>query len=483
MSRTPDPSRLLSRRMFLAGTSGAVLLVGCSAPAPEPRPVYTVDGVLADPVFYVAHRGSMDNWPEHTAEAYAQSVAAGARAIEISLSRTADGVLVCHHDLNTLRMTGVDRVIAESTFEELTRLQNNARPWLGPNSFLLPIPRLRDVLDKHAANAVIFIEDKQGDNAPALLDLMDSYPDSTEHFVWKQPALSDVPAEVSRRGYTTWGYLTEDDFGFAERTSLTGLAERYDLLGIHHAAPDDLIRKVVGLKKPVIVWEVHRRSQRDRLVDLGVRGMMCSNIPYITTTTARATSDIFAAGLRGDGDLPWALAWTHQPEIDSSASLIRLSHEDKASYCMGSLCPVPTADYSITFEMRWPEALPREGDHAGIAFGQRDDSVYRVREPSPTGGYHLIVRRDGTFALFGRVAEAVDGYEVGSAPTAKPVPGEWMSFRIDVSAEDVRCTRLDAGGGTFTARTDVYRGGYFSLCRNYYEYPPVEFRGISVARA
>ncbi|THJ67834.1 hypothetical protein E8P82_03095 [Arthrobacter echini] len=483
MQATQGPHGLPSRRDFLAFTTSAIVLVGCSevTPGPKRQAVHTVDSMLEDPVFYVAHRGSMDNWPEHTAEAYAQSLAAGARAIEISLSATADGELVCHHDLNTLRMTGVDRLIAETTLEELSKLQNDARPWLGPNSLLLPIPRLRDVLDKHAANAVIFVEDKQATNTVELLDLMDSYPESTRHFVWKQPALTDIPVEVTDRGYMTWGYLTGDDLAVAERTPLTGVAGRYDLIGIHHSASDDLVRTIVGLGKPVMAWEVHTRSTRDRLVSLGVRGMMCSNIPYVTASTARNTSDVFATGLRGDGDLPWALAWSHQPEISSARSSILIDHKDKASYCMGSLCPITSIDHSITFEMRWPEALPRGNDHAGVAFGQHDDSVYRVREPSASGGYHLIINRDGEFALFGRVAEAVDGYELGRAATEPPVPGEWMSFRIDVSADTVACTRLDGGGGTLTAHSSLYRGGYFSLCRNYYAYPPVEFRGIFVA--
>ncbi|MBP2217732.1 glycerophosphodiester phosphodiesterase family protein [Arthrobacter sp. CAN_C5] len=472
---------LFSRRRFLAGASGAILLAGCSArnPVQQVHPVHTVDGLLAEAVFYVAHRGSMDNWPEHTADAYTQSLAAGAKAIEISLSATADGELVCHHDLNTLRMTGVDRVIAETKFDGLRSLQNNARQWLGPNSFLLPIPRLQDVLDSHAAHSVIFIEDKQGTNTAALLDLMDSYPDSTQHFVWKQPALVDVPDEVTRRGYKTWGYLPADDFGVLEE-GLERLVSRYDLLGIHHSAPDDLIRTLVQGGIPVMVWEVHTRSMRDRLVGLGVRGMMCSNIPYVTTSSARSRADIFATGLRGHGDLPWALAWTHQPEIISSGSSILLAHSDKASYCMGSLCPVPTSNYSINFEMRWPETLPRDRDHAGVAFGQRDDSPYRVRAPADSGGYHLIIRRDGELVLFGRVAGEVDGYPLGRVLTLPPVVGEWMRFRIEVTSSTLRCVRLDDGSGTVTARTDVYRGGYFSLCRNYWEYPPVEFRGVSV---
>ncbi|MHA7294491.1 glycerophosphodiester phosphodiesterase [Arthrobacter sp. HLT1-21] len=475
-------SASLSRRQFILGASGGLVLAGCSVPSPgeKSRPINTVDDLLADEVFYVAHRGSMDNWPEHTVEAYQQAVAAGATAIEVSVSATADRQLVCHHDLTTLRMTGADRVIADTTYDELAGLLNDARPWLGDKSLLLPIPLLHDVLTTHATHSVVFIEDKQRTNTAALLDLMDTYPHPTRHFVWKQPALAEVPPEVTRRGYKTWGYLTNEDFDVVAAESLQGLAQRHDLLGIHHSAPNELITKLVQTGTPVVVWEVHTRSLRDRLMNLGVRGMMCSNIPYVTTADARASADVFATGLRGAGDLPWALAWTHQPEIISSGSSILLSHGDKASYCMGSLCPVPASSYSINFEMRWPDSLPRDGDHAGLAFGQRDDSPYRVREPSSSGGYHMILRSDGELVLFGRVADEIDGYELGRTSTAQPVTGVWMSFQIDVSAESIRCSRTDGEGGSVSVSSDVYRGGYFSLCRNYFEYPPVEFRAVTV---
>ena len=134
---------MIARRQFLGfAAAGAVLgVTGCSAcpgnPAasgatPRPRPAivpaasaakefvtagavaapgdtgpFTVASLLAAPSFFVAHRGSGDNWPEHTMRAYKGSAAAGLKAIEVSVSATSDGVLVCHHDLNTQRVTGI----------------------------------------------------------------------------------------------------------------------------------------------------------------------------------------------------------------------------------------------------------------------------------------------------------------------------------------------------------------------------------------
>ncbi|MCU1573166.1 MAG: hypothetical protein JWO93_1248 [Micrococcaceae bacterium] len=462
--------------------AGTVFLAACS-PEPEAKGTpssVTVRDLRSGNPFYIAHRGSMDNWPEHTAEAYEQSLTYGASAIEVSVSSTADGQLICHHDTNALRMTGVDVNFADVPYERVQALQNDARPWLGPNSYLLPVPLLRDVLDAAAAKAVIFIEDKQGTNTTALLDLMDTYPNPTEHFVWKQSALAAQPGAVSDRGYTTWGYFPEEDFDTIDSGDLNGATSAFDLLGIQHTASDDQIRALVALGKPVICWEVHTRWLRDRLVELGVQGIMCSNIPYVTTNEARSRTDAFATGLRGFGDLPWALAWTHQPTIRPKTSSLALDHVDKASYCMGSMCPIVQDRYVLGFEMRWPEREPRDGDHAGVAFGQKDDSPYRIREAGAVGGYHLVLRQDGLLELFGRESGSESGYSLGRVQTDKPVPGQWMQFRIEVNPGNIRCGRIDGTGWSFTAESSVYRGGYFSLCRNYYDYPPVEFRGVSV---
>ena len=81
---------------------------------------------------------------------------------------------------------------------------------------------------------------------------------------------------AAAKGYTTFGYLVSRD-----QDKVAGLIPRADLLGIHHNAPEAMIRQVVASGKPVLAWELHRRSEHARLLDLGVRGFICSNIRYV----------------------------------------------------------------------------------------------------------------------------------------------------------------------------------------------------------
>lgn len=463
----------LTRRRFLILGTAALALTACFPAEPVPV-IYTIKDLLATTPFYIAHRGSGDNWPEHTRAAYSRSVLAGAKAIEVSVQSTSDGVLVCHHDLSTLRMTGVDLIIAESSYAELERLNVDARKWLGPNCVLLPIPKLKDVLDEHAAKRVVFIEDKQGTNTDALLALMDSYPDPTEHFVWKQPAPSQRFKVAQAKGYASWGYFSPEDFD-----KVTQLAPNFDYLGIYHTAPESLIKELVATGKPVICWEIHTRSLRDTMAAWGVKGMMCSNIPYVTKAVSQYTNDQFATGLRPAGDLPSPLALNRQPLIAPGAASVRMV-ELKSSYCMGSMGPIDRSDYTLNFDMAWPDAVPADFEHSGIAFGQESDAPYLVREPSSVSGYHVVLRGNGSLELFSRKASVVSGKLIQKVQTSAPRPGNWMRFRIKLSASNIVVERIDGAGWRFSASDNTFRGRFFSLTQNYDKGPATLFRGIAV---
>lgn len=474
----------LSRRQLLVAAGAGLLLSGCStqgaakvvtqSPHNRSSQVFTISDLLSTTPFHIAHRGSGDNWTEHTATSYSRAVQSGAKAIEVSVSCTSDGVLVCHHDLSTERMTGRNLPISEVTYEELEACRNDSRSWIGPRVPFEPIPRLKDVLDAHAADNVIFIEDKQGVNTAKLLDLMDSYPNSKEHFVWKQTAAGKHHAEASERGYKTWGYFVDSvQVPFAE------YAERFDYLGIYHGATDDEIKALVSVGKPVICWEIHTRWMRERVLALGVQGLMCSNFPYVSSNDPAGTQDAFASGVRAAGDLPYILAPEYQPTLQPEFSSVSLNHESSSSYTLGSMCPIRKDSYSLSFDMRWPLEVPGSGS-AGIAFGQDDDQPYRPTVPATVGGYHVTVDRFGIIRLFARAAGALDGELLRELRTEPPKAGAWMRFGIDVEPGKITVNRIDGPGVSGTASHSTYRGGYFGLTKNYKGKQPVEFRQVAL---
>ena len=485
----------VNRRQFLLGTTSTLLLTACgsaadrSVPSIKVAPLdairpgnFVIDDLLSTSPFYIAHRGSGDNWVEHTVDAYTRSIEWGSKAIEVSVQATSDGVLICHHDGSTKRMTGTSNTISRTSWETLSRLRNDERAWLGPAAALQPIALLQDVLDAFAETHVLFIEDKQGTNTDEMLSLMDKYSGSTAHLVWKEPANGVLHPEVRVRGYKTWGYFVGDSYADA-------LPDKFDYLGVEAAATDQQITRLVSYGKPVIAWPVTTHSIRDRMLKLGVAGMMCSNIPYVTAAQARARSDNFASGLRSPGDRPETNSWVAQPRINAAAASITLTHTTGRRYLMGSLCPVDAPHYRIEFDIRWPDKLPGSNDGAGLAFGAPDDNADRVHKGAQASGYHLAVLPTGTVelvsspptAIAGTTAGTIPGTTLGTMATPAPRSGEWLHFQVDVSPSRIQIHRLGFSSGSITTNDAAYRGGYFWLCKNYAGGPGVEFRSVVVS--
>ncbi len=464
-----------TRRAFL-GLAGVAVLAGCSPAAPLVRgPVHaeTVQDFVKEDIFVIAHRGSGDTWTEHTMVAYQNSVEAGARAIEISVHRTLDGVFVCHHDANLRRMTGVEKNIADLTYAELDMIRNDARAWLGPRAGLEPIPRLQDVLDRIPRNVFLFIEDKTGENTSTLLDLMDGIEDSTSRMVWKQNCTAEGYALAQERGYLTWGYFAPETFELIPQ-----LQERFDLLGIHDSASDSQFFLVASFGKPVICWEIHALWQRERALNAGISGLMASGYPYISRTSSPASSrtDTFGSGLREPGDLPDALTWTAQPELLPADGALRFSGLRKSSYVLGSLSPLVPGTKSVRFQMRWPDAS-NEKRIAGFAFGLPDDQPYRAFEASQKEGVHMQIESTGDVSLWKASNEAP--LKLGSTHLGPIVSSQWLQVDLQMVGEFLEISFPEMGrSAKLTAPVDLH--GFVSLLALVNEDLPVEFKNVQV---
>jgi glycerophosphoryl diester phosphodiesterase len=242
---------------------------------------YRIADLLATTPFYIAHRGSMDNWPEHTMRAFKNAVNYGMKAIEVSVNVTTDNVIFCHHDTNLSRMTGTNLAFTAATAAQVDALTTTGGLTDNPTQDRVPVARLTDVLAAYASNHVLFIEPKSGGAWQSdLIALIKTYPDITNRIVWKAPIVSGFSG-AKTAGFTTWGYLLQDDPAHADWQTLVAKSD-VDWIGVNHTATDAYIQGVVALAnslgKKVIMWEIHTTAMRDRALSLGVTGMMTSNV-------------------------------------------------------------------------------------------------------------------------------------------------------------------------------------------------------------
>ena len=153
------------------GAAVQIAIPGATIPAGG----WTIDDLLNDSPFTIAHRCHGGWWPENTLYA-AQQAAYVSKVLDIDVWRTADGVFVCHHDQSTNRMTGVDLDIPSSSWAELQDLMNQPDECIDTDQPARPMARLEQILDNFP-NHIISIEMKGPGSASMapFLDLLDTY--------------------------------------------------------------------------------------------------------------------------------------------------------------------------------------------------------------------------------------------------------------------------------------------------------------------
>ncbi|QJE98934.1 glycerophosphodiester phosphodiesterase [Luteolibacter luteus] len=108
----------------------------------------------------VAHRGASHAAPENTLSAFKLAWQEGADGIEGDFHLSSDGKVVCIHDFDTKRVAGEKLVIAQTSWEQLSKLDVGS--WKDARYKGEPIPLLTDVLDVLPAGKKFFLEIKAG---------------------------------------------------------------------------------------------------------------------------------------------------------------------------------------------------------------------------------------------------------------------------------------------------------------------------------
>ncbi len=120
-------------------------------------------------VIVVAHRADWRNFPENSLEAIQSSIEMGVDMLELDVQRTQDGVLILMHDQKLDRTTTGQGNIAETTWEEISKL--NLKDHKGEVTSY-KVPKLEDALLLCKDRIMINLDkaDRYFDEVFALLD-------------------------------------------------------------------------------------------------------------------------------------------------------------------------------------------------------------------------------------------------------------------------------------------------------------------------
>lgn len=452
-------------------------------PAAPPEPASVAAWVRTRGAHHqVAHRGSGDVLPEHTLPAYRAARDWGARAMEVSVGRTSDGVLVCMHDSTYDRTTDLRGKLSSqpsSVLEHAGVLQPQLGPaWTRPP--LPVVPRLEDVLTEFGGTMVLCLEAKDDAAYPDMMAMAERHGLRASTVV-KAYQPSRRIEQAQQAGYPVFAYA---DSPAPDRVAALAarLRPEQDALGIAAQGPDgpltdDAVRAAVALGVPVWVYPVHRRSEVGRLFSLGVAGVVSSSYGYTSGAVRVLPRDSWAGKRIASGEMTrrpeqpsLAPSWTGEDELT-------LERGSTQYLTLGQLCPVPaaTGSYSVELQARWPAAADPAG-RVALAFGHPDDRYWEPGAGDSTG-YDAGLRADGRLELRAHTAGAPGDTVLAGAASPPPAPGAWVPLRLTVTPSTLTWSRTDVDGASVTAQDTRTRGGYLHLGRSG---APAAFRRLTV---
>jgi hypothetical protein len=467
----------LSRRQVLMALGGLAVAPAIAACTSEDQS-FTLPKWRAErgERFFVAHRGSGDVFPEHSLEAYEGALSWGAKALEISVVQTSDGVLICQHDLTFDRTTNLKGKVATQPSSVLLDGRIDI-PWLGPRwqgERRPRIARLDDVLRKIEKRAVLFIEPKDDNAFPGILRMVKERQLQNSVMFKLHYRTQRIP-EVRDAGMSVFCYIGDPDEVTPEVVAavVAKLDKDRDVLVVPAAQDDgplseDRIRISLAGGVPVWVFPAHRRWEAEYFHSRGVQGIITSSYGYVARSVHPARSSDWQGGAISAGEMTrfpdagaYAIEW---PE----AGVIALSAQRRQAFLtLGNLAPLERSrgPYKIAMEIR-VDALPAdEKSNFSICFAHDTDAYYEHRQGTQNG-YHAILRMDGSMELRVHEAGSDGGDEIArTLPGPAPVVGAWIPLEVEVDTKRVTFSRLDTGATT-TGEHSKYRGDYIHVGRS-----------------
>jgi glycerophosphoryl diester phosphodiesterase len=420
--------------------------------------------------YLVGHRGAGDVLPEHSMASYQAAVDWGAKAMEVSVGITSDGVLVCLHDLTLQRTTNLAGRLRDSAAADVAKGWIDI-PRLGPHWMAKArVPLFEDVLRRFGGRVILCVEAKDGQAYAPLMAMVRRY-GLESSVMLKTYFKSKRIAAAKSLGIGVFGYFTTPAETTPEALQVLAaqLSPRSDAIVVPNSGPggylaDDLVDAAVATGIPVWPYPLHRRSDVPHYAAFGVAGAVTSNIGYVGGRTVTATTDQWASGAAVPGEL------TRDPYDDLFAPVwgprgtIKLAARKVQHFLtLGNLCPITSPAYQVEFEAAYDELASDPAGNLTLAFGHQDDSYYEHRL-GLQNGYHAILQADGELGLYTHHAGKAAGVKLDTATTDPPARGKWMRFRLEVTPRWLTWSRLDVPGRV-TAVEKSYRGGYLHLGR------------------
>ncbi len=209
----------------------------------------------------IAHRGMWDNQniPENSMKAFRKALE-NSYPIELDVQLTKDQVLVVFHDANLKRMTGIDSLIENKTYEELQKvtLLNTQEK----------IPTFQEVLELIQEKVFLDIEIKSTKRISLTCEILMKELENYHHYILK--SFDPRIVHYLKKHYSTVevGYLIDKtyDTWWKKRLLPSRLILWYtkaDFLSPHKSLINKPLFQKLKKKYPILLWTMKDAQERN----------------------------------------------------------------------------------------------------------------------------------------------------------------------------------------------------------------------------
>lgn len=237
----------------------------------------------------IAHRGASHYAPENTMASARLAWQQNTDALECDVHKTKDNHIVVIHDPDTLRTTGIKKVIRDESLETIQKL--DAGSWKDKQFKDEHIPSLKEVLETVPSDKKICIEIKSADCVDLIQKLIEESHLQAHQLVFMDFDINTVieAKKVFKQSEILWLYefippLKKDD---AQDTfnMIINKALSVDAHGINiefNPFIDKLlIKKVHDLNMKFYTWTVNELSDAKKLKEWNIDGITTNRPGYL----------------------------------------------------------------------------------------------------------------------------------------------------------------------------------------------------------
>jgi glycerophosphoryl diester phosphodiesterase len=242
-------------------------------------------GILADSIarrpLIIAHRGASFYAPENTLASARLAWQQDTDALEVDVHKTKDNHIVVIHDPDTLRTTGIKKIVREEKLATLQQL--DAGSWKKPVYTDEYIPTLGEVIKTVPGDKKLCIEIKSADCVAYIRDIIYNSHLKPEQLVFMDFDINTVieAKKVFTKSEILWLYefipaLQEnnalDTFNIIIDKALSVQADGINI-ELNPFIDHNLIRKVHDMGMTFYTWTVNEIQIARRLITWGIDGI------------------------------------------------------------------------------------------------------------------------------------------------------------------------------------------------------------------